>query len=51
MEASQILQGIVWGVLLAGTSGFSLAYGIHLMEERQFKKNLEQYNKNKNKNK
>ena len=45
MEASQILQGIVWGVLLASTCGFSLAYGIHLMEERQFKKNLQQYNK------
>ena len=35
MEASQILQGIVWGVVLASTLGFSLAYGIHLYEESQ----------------
>ncbi len=41
MEASQILQGIVWGVVVASTLGFSLAYGINVWEDRQFKRNIQ----------
>jgi len=37
MEASQILQGIVWGVVLASTFGVGIAYSLHLWEERQMR--------------
>ena len=41
MEVSQIVQGIVWGVVLASTCGFSIGFGIHLWEERKFRKSME----------